>query len=507
MPDSDAGSIASRSDRADIRETRKALADLTDNYNTLRHEFLHLHNKYTTLKNAKMAFADLVSPQSPEPEIQDLGDFEDENNTTLVENAEFITVSKKSTPAKKPTSAKQWPPLNTNVRNLYKTRTQEFKQTPAGLSTASGSGIATSNRFDALAGEDNTVSKQPGTTPPVKATKPPPLIVPGMTSMSARAFMIDVGIKSDFETKNTHEGVKVFVKNKDEYLTITQHLKDKQVNYYSHPFNEEKLSKFVLSGLCRTNYTDIASELNSAGFFPVKITEINLENKRWEDDGTFIVYFNKLNPATLAQLLEVKTLCYTRVTWKDFVHGNRKKHTQCRKCQRHGHGSSFCFMTPACMFCAEEHDTAACPDKNNAAKIKCALCKEKHTSNDPVCSFRGLYLENTNRARSARNPNPTVYPPPGKEHRFYPAPIPPPLEGTYAAASKGHIRKKTQATPPHQAPAGPGPLRQQRTIDLLTPDQVSVLLSNAIPRLMAARNGAEQITTILTICAEYVSQN
>lgn len=82
-----------------------------------------------------------------------------------------------------------------------------------------------------------------------------------------------------------------------------------------------------------------------------------------------------------------------------------------------------------------------------------------------------------------------------------------PLEGTYAAASKGHIRKKTQATPPHQAPAGPGPLRQQRTIDLLTPDQVSVLLSNAIPRLMAARNGAEQITTILTICAEYVSQN
>lgn len=225
---------------------------------------------------------------------------DDEFDTTIVENTAFTTVEKSKSPKK---AANQWPPLPNKKRQRYVTRTQEISLPPATTNIIPIVNVTTSNRFGVLAGKaKHAHSVQPKTAITAKAMKPPPLIVPGMTSISVRASLTAAGIDSADETKNTQEGVKVFASTKDGYLAIAQHQKHEQRNYYSHPFRDEKMTKFVVTGLCRANYTEIVPELNAVGFFPSKITEINLENKRWEDDGTFIVYFTNSNPATLVWL-------------------------------------------------------------------------------------------------------------------------------------------------------------------------------------------------------------
>lgn len=517
--DSNTSTSSNRSNRAEICETRKALTNLTVNYNKLQAEFIKLHTMYTTLKNA-CDTADSDSPQSPVAQILEFSDDEndstlvDENDSTLVENLEYTKVSRKSKSPKKATGGDQLPLPSTTRRKPYSTRSKQYAP-PSNTSTnrneasSSGNTIPTNNRFDPLLKDKNSSSANDGVSPPTKTAKPPPLIIPGLTSTSVRAHISTAGVNSAVETKNTQEGVKVFVQSKDEYKTFAQHLKSASINYFSHPFIEEKTTKFIVTGLCKANYDEIVPELNDLGFFPTKITEINLENKRWEDDGTFIVYFTNSNPATLTRLQkDAKTLCYTRVTWKDFVPGNRQKHTQCRNCQRHGHGSSFCFLKPACMYCGEEHVTIDCANKTGQSKFKCALCNENHTANDPLCNFRLSYLKNTSRARLARTKQGTNVPPQSNIRRFIPAPAPPPLTASFAAVSREIQKNKTQTSQPF-TPSAPEAQRQRNIPaceDLLTPIQVSELLSNAIPRLMTARSAAEQMTIILTICTEYVAQ-
>ena len=58
------------------------------------------------------------------------------------------------------------------------------------------------------------------------------------------------------------------------------------------------------------------------------------------------------------------SLCWDRYYFK-----------KCAKCSSFGHYKDECRNKFACRYCAEEHDSASCPVKNNGSLHKCSNCK------------------------------------------------------------------------------------------------------------------------------------
>ena len=59
--------------------------------------------------------------------------------------------------------------------------------------------------------------------------------------------------------------------------------------------------------------------------------------------------------------------------------------TRCYKCQKYGHFGETCSRRPACGYCAENHATHTCNDKNN---VKCVNCGQAHPAFYLKCTRR-----------------------------------------------------------------------------------------------------------------------
>lgn len=83
-------------------------------------------------------------------------------------------------------------------------------------------------------------------------------------------------------------------------------------------------------------------------------------------------------------IFNLKTLCYSRIRVERF---QQRRVIQCYNCQEFNHGSRVCKRNPACLHCAEQHDTRHCINKDTV-KPKCANCKGDHKSIDKLCPTR-----------------------------------------------------------------------------------------------------------------------
>lgn len=137
------------------------------------------------------------------------------------------------------------------------------------------------------------------------------------------------------------------------------------------------------------------------------------------------------------------------------------------------------------------------------------MCQSNHKANHPNCPRRASYLLNRDLARKANNQ-------PKKPPQYVPAPTPPPLTGSYAdpLGSKywPPIQRNKSATDINN-----NSKTSQRLITdlpstaadevLLSPEALYEIITKAWPILRAAKTKADQIISILTICAEHVSEN
>ena len=72
--------------------------------------------------------------------------------------------------------------------------------------------------------------------------------------------------------------------------------------------------------------------------------------------------------------------------------------TKCYKCQGYGHVALKCTNKTACGYCAEEHDSRSCPNKDNVDKHRCVLCvnakeEARHKPRDSKCTSYKRKLE------------------------------------------------------------------------------------------------------------------
>jgi len=88
---------------------------------------------------------------------------------------------------------------------------------------------------------------------------------------------------------------------------------------------------------------------------------------------------------------QAKYICSTKITWEYYI--NKRRITQCRRCQGWGHATVNCYAEPACLKCAEGHLTQDC-NKSKDVPAKCVNCGEDHPANATICQEYQKRLKN-----------------------------------------------------------------------------------------------------------------
>lgn len=262
---------------------------------------------------------------------------------------------------------------------------------------------STKNRFDVLDEESDSensdmetmeTNAKEGTTSNLtskeiskpKRSKPPPLVVHDLVESHTKFVKILKDILTEkFYVKYHKDFTEVFTENQNEY----QRLKSiwQQNNYQFHTYSDKNSKKrtLVIKGLHEnTEVQDLKIELESLNY---EVHSINLMKNTKQP--MFMVTLNE-NVQIKQIKQEVKYLGHTKIIWDNYI--NKRRITQCHRCQAWGHATSNCYAKPACLKCAEGHLTKDC-EKPKTIPAKCVNCGEDHPANATCCAAYKARLE------------------------------------------------------------------------------------------------------------------
>lgn len=255
--------------------------------------------------------------------------------------------------------------------------------------------------------------------------KPPPLTVPSLPQSQARAFLADLQSETNkFEVRYTPDGTKIFASCIEAFHAVKQKLIDLKRPFFTHALRDEQTIKFILHGFYKVEVEELANLLAEMGINPIRVKNISVHNKRYDDHAVYLVHFLKSSKMQLATLREnVCVIDSVRVRWEFFrkfrVNDQGEKVSngpiQCSNCMQYGHGGAHCFLNPLCKRCANSHRTGECPHlidpQTNEVRaripdemVKCGLCGQNHPANYSKCSKRLEFINRQNIFRARTQP-------------------------------------------------------------------------------------------------------
>lgn len=265
--------------------------------------------------------------------------------------------------------------------------------------------VPTQNRFKTL---DNAEMDTDQTEKEKKLIISPIVITDFQTDLSAVFQPTNVTCN----IKLTSVGRKIFPATVEDKTKIIEVLKAKQMDHFTHPDNDSKLFKVILSGLPAIDTAVIGTSINDQiKVQPTKI--IMFESK--STNKLYLLHFNA-SQVNFKTLQDIKYVHHHVIKWSKYK-PKRKGPTQCYRCLMYGHGISQCSRYAACMLCAGNHLTSTCLTHQNKpnAIFKCYNClsaklQDNHKANDIACPFRQKYEEARNNARNKAQPNQRTQP-------------------------------------------------------------------------------------------------
>lgn len=299
------------------------------------------------------------------------------------------------------------------TRNMSKAAQQQPGEgTSSG--TTSGSNIPTSNKFDLLSDEDLEVdddddgsSKADGDLEPGKAKvceqnkKQPTIHIPN--TPWERVVNLMNRNNCEYATKLCKSSVQLHTMSRSMFEEVQRVLKAGGVEYFTFDSPQSKPVKIVLSGYMAEPVEDLKKDLADYDISP---REIKILSKKQTTAGEHVLYllFFDRGSFKIQDLRRIKNVYGYLVHWRYFTKRPNDA-AQCHRCQRFGHGSRNCTLSPKCVKCGASHLTENCtlPRKtalqqdNNAEQnkplVKCSNCSGNHTANYRGCPSRKTYLE------------------------------------------------------------------------------------------------------------------
>ncbi|KAK2577593.1 hypothetical protein KPH14_012704, partial [Odynerus spinipes] len=223
--------------------------------------------------------------------------------------------------------------------------------------------------------------------------RPPPLVLHGKVATHTEfSRMLGDTLKSKFYIKYYKDYTEVYTSTTTDFKLLKQRWQDKKVQFHTYTEKQERRRTYVIRGLHKD--TDVAvmkKEMEELGF---PVTSMNIMK------NTRIPLF-MVTVAVDVQLgllkQKVQYLAYTKITWEHYV--NKRRVTQCHRCQEWGHATSNCFVSPNCLKCAEGHLTKDCT-KSRDVPAKCYNCGGDHPANATVCEeYKKRLQKHTNKSK------------------------------------------------------------------------------------------------------------
>lgn len=380
-------------------------------------------------------------------------------------------------------------------RRSPKTKKKEKKVKPKGKKLIDKIQVPLSNKFNILTDNEEDISDDAIRTQKQKVS---PIVVTDIDT-DIQTIINNLGLS--VETKIVTIGKKLFAKSAEDKKKITDAFTSAKINFFSHPDNENKMFKAVLTGLPEINTSNIVNSLKET--YNITTTKVIMFNTK-SHSKLYLCHFNK-QEVNMKMLNTIKAVFSHIVKWQPYK-PKQSAPTQCYRCCMYGHGASSCMRYAVCMLCSGNHVTKDCnviKSDANEPIYKCFNCASNklpynHKANDSSCPFRAKY-EATR--MNARDKNKRKQSPPTENnentaekqnHRFVRAPQPPPLQNTFAATvSHSNARSSTKQTNTHI------PMSSNSTdSNLWSLAEVTQLLLRSINELKQCKSKLDQLTVI-----------
>lgn len=249
--------------------------------------------------------------------------------------------------------------------------------------------IATANRFNPI-GNTNT---NMNTDKKHETRWCPPITVQGFTHTELNALFKTLKI-TKYRIKLTSIGIRSQCEVQDDHTKLMNKLKELNAKYYTYQLKDDKLLKFVITGLPKIENEDIKQSLIEKGLDIVDIKQINIINKRYDDHNIYVASF-KNKSININQLRQIKYLFHVTIQW-EHLRRRRSGPPICNICQLYGHAPANCNMNPRCKYCAENHLWKNCTKfykvEEPANEPICCNCGGKHFSSSMNCPKRDEYI-------------------------------------------------------------------------------------------------------------------
>lgn len=422
-------------------------------------------------------------------------------------------------------------------------------------STMSSSEFFTPNRFDTMIIDEE--SNEPVFNNENKKQRPvsfkskiPPIIIKKQKCEAIKQLLITNGIKN-YNMKVNINGILLHIPNIEEYKKTYDNLKINNIEFFSYELEENKSVKFVLTGLHSMTDEDLKQALAEHNIVPNKVTKLQLNTKRYDDQEVYILHFKK-GEMTLNTLRKVKYMSHMVVKWTYYT--RKITLTQCRRCQNFGHGTKQCNLNPRCIRCGDAHVSKECPhppkclnckqgehhysacnsplkccicqgahltircDKYTSNKtqisidrhIKCANCSGNHTANYRFCPIREKFIGSRNTVKqttTGRNKSNDYSQSPSMSTFNYPplsSPKNPNINNAYSKFSSNSAN-----TIPQQQfrPKYSQVLKSTASEDLFTAPEIIKITNELIILLSRCKSKLDQISTISGILCKYIFNN
>lgn len=308
----------------------------------------------------------------------------DNNNVTLSDSSSDDELNWQYVPAK---NRKR---TNSQSPQIFKAKRQQHETGPS-----------TSNRFTALASNNNendiddTSSEQP------QHPKPPPILIPNVGDIAKMVSKLNKVVTSnEFYYKSYSDGqVRLNSKSVDSYRKIVKHFDDNKIVYHTYQLKQERAFTVVIKGLHHTTpIVDIKANLLLLGHQVRSVRNITSR----ETKNPLPMFFVDLEPnANNCEIYNTRTFGHAIVV----VEAPKKFNdmVQCHRCQQFGHTKSYCKRPYSCVKCGLEHPTTECT-KSPGTPPQCVHCLGNHTANYKGCVvYQKLINKRTN--ISPRNVN------------------------------------------------------------------------------------------------------
>lgn len=371
------------------------------------------------------------------------------------------------------------------TRRQGKPSTQRWKPSPVGLS----------NKFSSLMDVEEGAPLQKNQQQ-LHARRPPPITIPNMVASGVKAQLCAAGVL-EYSIKNKSVGVSVHTTTKEDYDKVMKSLKSSKTGFFSHPGKEDKLQKFLLSGLCRMPIEDLQMELSAVNIKPEQILEITPRNMRYTENILYLIQF-KIGTINIQDLQKIRVIDHQIVRWEKYQ-SRRSGPTQCRNCQMYGHGTTYCHLPSNCLKCGGKHTTTSCNEAPEAIK-KCANCGKNHEANSKDCEARLHYLavKNSINHNNVKKSNAQSKP------QFVPAPPRPALNQGWSQTVKGNPPSpQQQQFHQQQHTAQSNSQNQQPTEELLSSEECFKILIDMTAALKSCRTRSEQIQALSKLAINY----